>query len=190
MDHVLQEAALLDRSGTDSLKWDVLADTFGREDLLPLWVADMDFKTPPCVREALHQAVDQGAFGYYKVPQRFYDSILTWEETRHGVRWEQDWIRTTNGVVSGLFHLVQAVTEPGAGILLLTPVYYPFYSIIEQTGRSGGFTRWTWPPLRRPFGRRSRTFSFSAAPTTPWAGSGPGRSSPPCWTAAGGTGSG
>ena len=135
MDHVLQEAALLDRSGTDSLKWDALADTFGREDLLPLWVADMDFKTPPCVREALHQAVDQGAFGYYKVPQRFYDSILTWEETRHGVRWEQDWIRTTNGVVSGLFHLVQAVTEPGAGILLLTPVYYPFYSIIEKTGR-------------------------------------------------------
>lgn len=135
MDHVLQEAALPDRSGTDSLKWDALAGTFGREDLLPLWVADMDFKTPPCVREALHQAVDQGAFGYYKVPQRFYDSILTWEETRHGVRWEQDWIRTTNGVVSGLFHLVQAVTEPGAGILLLTPVYYPFYSIIEKTGR-------------------------------------------------------
>jgi len=135
MDNIRREAALPDRTGTDSLKWDALAETFGREDLLPLWVADMDFKAPACVREALHRAVDQGAFGYYKPPQRFTDSILNWELTRHGARWEADWIRTTNGVVSGLYHLVQAITEPGDGILLLTPIYYPFFRIVTGTGR-------------------------------------------------------
>ena len=135
MNHILREAALLDRRDTDSEKWDALTDVFGREDLLPLWVADMDFKTPLCVREALHRTVDHGAFGYYKIPQRFYDSILRWEETRHGTRWERDWIRTTNGVVSGVDHLLRAVTEPGDGILLLTPVYYPFYNVVKKTGR-------------------------------------------------------
>ena len=147
MDNILRETALPDRGGTDSLKWDALAETFGREDLLPLWVADMDFKTPLCVREALHRAVDHGAFGYYKTPRRFHDSILAWEETRHGTRWERDWIRTTNGVVSGLFHLVQAVTEPGDGILLLTPVYYPFFKVIRGTGRRPVFC-----PLREEAG--------------------------------------
>ena len=147
MDNILNESALPDRSGTDSLKWDALAETFGREDLLPLWVADMDFKTPLCVRQALHQAVDHGAFGYYKVPQGFYDSILNWEMTRHNARWERDWIRTTNGVVSGLFHLVQAITEPGDGILLLTPVYYPFFKVVTGTGR-----RPVYCPLREEKG--------------------------------------
>ena len=137
MDNILEEAALLDRAGTDSLKWDALQETFGREDVLPLWVADMDFKTPLCVREALKAAVDQGAFGYYKIPDRFYDSILTWERERHGTTvWQRDWIRTTNGVVSGLYQLVQALTEPADSILLLTPVYYPFYNVIKGTGRT------------------------------------------------------
>ena len=135
MDSILREAALADRTGTDSLKWDALSDTFGREDVLPLWVADMDFKTPLCVREALHRAVDHGAFGYYKIPRRFYDSILRWEETRHGTRWQREWIRTAGGVVSGLYHLVRAITEPGDGILLLTPVYYPFFRVVRGTGR-------------------------------------------------------
>ena len=137
MDNILEEAALPDRAGTDSLKWDALKETFGREDLLPLWVADMDFKTPLCVREALKRAADQGAFGYYKIPDRFYDSILTWERERHGTTvWQRDWIRTTSGVVSGLYHLVQALTEPADGILLLTPVYYPFFNVIKGTGRT------------------------------------------------------
>ena len=137
MDNILEEAALYDRSGTDSLKWDALGETFGREDLLPLWVADMDFKTPLCVREALKCAADQGAFGYYKIPDRFYDSILTWERERHGTTvWQRDWIRTTGGVVSGLYHLVRALTDPKDGILLLTPVYYPFYNVIKGTGRT------------------------------------------------------
>lgn len=148
MNNMRQETSLLDRFGTDSLKWDGLTETFGRADLLPLWVADMDFKTPLCVRQALHKAVDQGAFGYYQPPERFYESILNWERTRHGMTWKRDWIRTTNGVVSGLFHLVQALTRPGDGILLLTPVYYPFYRVVEGTGR-----RAVCCPLREEKGR-------------------------------------
>ena len=76
----LREIALLDRRGTNSAKWDSLLATFGQEDLLPLWVADMDFKAPKCVRDALHQAVEQGAFGYYRVPDAYYESILGWEK--------------------------------------------------------------------------------------------------------------
>ena len=79
----LREIALLDRRGTNSAKWDSLLATFGQEDLLPLWVADMDFKAPKCVRDALHQAVEQGAFGYYRVPDAYYESILGWEKTQH-----------------------------------------------------------------------------------------------------------
>ena len=70
----LREIALLDRRGTNSAKWDSLLATFGQEDLLPLWVADMDFKAPKCVRDALHQAVEQGAFGYYRVPDAYYEN--------------------------------------------------------------------------------------------------------------------
>lgn len=136
IDSLLSEISLPDRGGTDSAKWDSVKETFGEENLLPLWVADMDFKTPLCVRQALHEAVDQGAFSYYKIPERYRDSILHWEKTRHGTIWKREWLRTTSGVVTGLFHLIQALTEPGDGILVQTPVYYPFYRIIRNTGRT------------------------------------------------------
>ena len=131
----LREIALLDRRGTNSAKWDSLLATFGQEDLLPLWVADMDFKAPKCVRDALHQAVEQRAFGYYRVPDAYYESILGWEKTQHGTCLQREWIRTTSGVVSGLFQLIQAITAPGDGILVQIPVYYPFYRVIRNTGR-------------------------------------------------------
>ena len=136
MNGLLKEISLLSRADTDCAKWDGLSDTFGQEDLLPLWVADMDFKVAPCIREALHKAVDQGAFGYYQLPDRFLDSVIRWEETRHGTPLRREWLRTTPGVVTGLYHLVRAITQPGDGILVQPPVYYPFYRIIRQTGRT------------------------------------------------------
>ena len=87
----LQEITLIDRTGTNSTKWDDLRASFGEDGLLPVWVADMDFKTPLCVRQALHEAVDQGAFGYYKIPETYHQSILTWEETRHDAHWKESW---------------------------------------------------------------------------------------------------
>lgn len=131
----MDEIGLLSRRNTDCAKWDSLGETFGREDLLPLWVADMDFKSPQCVRQALHRAVDQGVFGYYQIPDRYYESILRWERERHNNPLQREWLRTTSGVVSGLFHLVGALTNPGDAIMVQTPVYYPFYRIIRHTGR-------------------------------------------------------
>ena len=110
MDELLKEISLPSRANTDCAKWDGLSDTFGQEDLLPLWVADMDFKVAPCIREALHEAVDQGAFGYYQLPARFLDSVIRWEEIRHGNTLRREWLRTTPGVVTGLYHLVRAIT--------------------------------------------------------------------------------
>ena len=136
MDELLKEISLPSRANTDCAKWDGLSDTFGQEDLLPLWVADMDFKVAPCIREALHEAVDQGAFGYYQLPARFLDSVIRWEEIRHGNTLRREWLRTTPGVVTGLYHLVRAITQPGDGIMVQPPVYYPFYRIIRQTGRT------------------------------------------------------
>lgn len=144
---LLQEISLLSRKNTDCVKWDALPENFGQEDLLPLWVADMDFKTPQCVRQALRQAVDQGVFGYYRIPDRYYDSILSWEKTRHGTQLERSWLRTTSGVVSGLFHLIRALTQPGDGVLLQTPVYYPFFRVVRHTGR-----RLVCSPLREENG--------------------------------------
>ena len=121
----LQEITLIDRTGTNSTKWDDLRASFGEDGLLPVWVADMDFKTPLCVRQALHEAVDQGAFGYYKIPETYHQSILTWEETRHDAHWKESWLRTTSGVVTGLFHVLSAITQPGDAVLVQTPVYSP-----------------------------------------------------------------
>ena len=136
MKELLNEISLPSRAGTDCAKWDGLSVTFGQEELLPLWVADMDFKVAPCIREALHEAVDQGAFGYYQLPDRFLDSVIRWENDRHGNTLQREWLRTTPGVVTGLYHLVRAITQPGDGILVQPPVYYPFYRIIRQTGRT------------------------------------------------------
>ena len=142
-----EEIGLLDRRGTDCEKWDGLTGLFDREDLLPLWVADMDFKVPACVREALHRAVDHGAFGYYVIPDGYYESILGWEQRRHGTRLQREWIRNAPSVVTGLFHLIQALTEPGDAVLIQTPVYMPFYRIIGDTGRRG-----VYAPLREEAG--------------------------------------
>lgn len=136
MEELRKEISLLSRANTDCAKWDGLSFTFGQKDLLPLWVADMDFKVAPCIRQALHEAVDQGAFGYYQIPDRFYDSVLTWERTRHDNLLQREWLRTTPGVVTGLYHLVRALTQPGDGVMVQPPVYYPFYRIIRQTGRT------------------------------------------------------
>ena len=151
---LMQEIRLFSRKDTDCAKWDSLRETFNQEDLLPMWVADMDFKAPQCVRQALHQAVDQGVFGYYQVPDRYYDSILTWEKLRHNNHLEKEWIRNTPGVVAGLFHLVRALTQPGDAVMVQTPVYYPFYRVINHTGRK---------PVYQPLIQEKGTYTIDLA---------------------------
>ena len=125
----------VDRNGTDCLKWDGAAERFGEPGLLPLWVADMDFQAPACVREAVASWAAHGAYGYGVIPDRWYKAFQNWEYQRHGWRVERDWLRPAPGVVPALYWLVQALTVPGDSVTVLTPVYYPFFDAIEETGR-------------------------------------------------------
>ncbi|WAH38935.1 MalY/PatB family protein [Alicyclobacillus dauci] len=126
---------VIERRQTGSSKWDVLASRFGRDDVLPMWVADMDFVSPPCVQEALIQRAKHGVYGYTVRQDDYFSSIQQWMSTRHGWDIEKDWIASATGVVPALTVIVQAFTNPGDGILIQPPVYYPFKRVITSWGR-------------------------------------------------------
>jgi len=125
----------IDRTGTASYKWDQSEQLFGRADVLPLWVADMDFEPPREVVEAIKKRADIGIYGYTIRPDSYYEAIRGWLSRRHGWRVERDWISSSPGVVPALSIAVQAYTEPGDGVILQSPVYYPFYDVIRMNGR-------------------------------------------------------
>ena len=125
----------VDRRGSNCKKWDGLDEHFTREDLLPLWIADMDFKAPDCVIEALRSYVDFGIFGYSKVPEEWFDAIISWEGERHGYRVKREWICFSPGVVSGFNWLLQAYTNVGDAVIIQTPVYYPFSEAVIHNNR-------------------------------------------------------
>ncbi|MFC5402786.1 MalY/PatB family protein [Cohnella soli] len=126
----------MDRSGTASYKWDQSEKLFGRADILPLWVADMDFEAPKEVVDAIKQRADLGIYGYTFRTQDYFDAVSGWLDRRHGWKIEQEWITSSPGVVPALSLLVLAMTEPGDGIILQSPVYYPFYDVIKMNGRN------------------------------------------------------
>ncbi|MDK6805762.1 MalY/PatB family protein [Aerococcus sp. UMB7834] len=123
------------RQNTQSLKWDLLEERFGDANLLPLWVADAEFKTPDSVRQALHDKIDHGVFGYTFVSDDYYEAFFTWMADHFDLHLEKDWIRFTTGVVQALYYFVYAYTQPGDSILIQTPVYYPFHNAARDTGR-------------------------------------------------------
>ena len=129
---LLQE---VERLGTGCEKWDGLKETFGRPDLISMWVADMDFAAPQVVLDALIARVAHGAFGYQQIPEDWKDAIVQWDLRRHHNTVDPEWIRYAPGVVPALFWLVNALTEPGEACLIQTPVYYPFQYAVEETGR-------------------------------------------------------
>ena len=130
----MEELIYRDRRGTNASKWNRLSPRFTREDLLGLWVADMDFVAPACVREALHKQVDFGVFGYDVTPDAYYEAFLHWEKTYHGYEPQRAWLRYSPGVVAGFNWLIQLLTKPGDGVLVQTPVYYPFLSAATDNG--------------------------------------------------------
>lgn len=127
--------ALPDRSGTASIKHDLTEKYFGKKGLLPFWVADMDFETPTFVREAVMQRAQHPVYGYTFRDDRFYDAIIGWMQRRHGWKVEKDWIVFTPGVVPALNLAVLAFTEPGQGIIVQPPVYFPFFGAVADHGR-------------------------------------------------------
>ena len=132
----LEDLVYCDRKNTDSTKWDGMEGSFGRGDLEPFWVADMDFQSPLCVRQALEGWARGGIFGYYKQPEGYQQAFLDWEARRHGLVLDRQWLRFAPGIVTGLYWLVQALTQPGDPVAVIKPVYYPFFHAVEDTGRT------------------------------------------------------
>ena len=121
---------IIPRRGTNSYKW----DTPEEENVLPMWVADMDFRTAPTIVEALQRRVAHGIFGYTKVPETYYDAVVRWFENRHRWRIDPRWIIYTSGVVPALSAIIKALTAPGDKVIVQTPAYNCFYSSIRNDG--------------------------------------------------------
>lgn len=120
------------REHTDCIKYDRREETFGVKDIIPMWVADMDFKTPDFVVDALHKRLGHEIFGYSFRSADYYASIINWVRTRHNWSLEKEWISFCPGVVPALNFCSLAFTEPGDGIIVQPPVYYPFFSAAES----------------------------------------------------------
>jgi cystathionine beta-lyase len=125
----------IDRSGTNSVKYDLRKSYFGREDVIPMWVADMDFAVPPFVLEAVLERAKHPVYGYSFTPDSYYDALMGWQRRRH--RWEirKEWIAYSPGVVTGLNLIVRGLTSPGDEIIVQPPVYFPFFTCVEKNGR-------------------------------------------------------
>lgn len=125
----------INRLNTASYKWDQSKKLFGTTDLLPMWVADMDFASPPAVVEALAERVQHGVYGYTMRPQSYYDAVLGWLKRRHGWEIEKEWLTTTPTVMTSLAIAMEILTQPGDGVILQTPVYNAFHSAIPMNER-------------------------------------------------------
>jgi cystathionine beta-lyase len=127
----------IDRRGTNCSKWDKMEQIYGvpAEDGLAMWVADMDFRPPQVVSDALSGMLDHGIFGYYGDESSYRRAICWWMETRHGWQVDPSWIFTTHGLVNGTGMCVDAFTDPGDGVVLFTPVYHAFARVITAAGR-------------------------------------------------------
>lgn len=126
---------VIDRKNTNSLKYDFIVERGRPADVLPLWVADMDFRAPEPVLTALHQAVSHGIFGYSEVKEGYYSAVARWFECRFQWKPEPEWLIKTPGVVFALAMAIRALTQPGDAVMLQSPVYYPFYDVVRDNGR-------------------------------------------------------
>lgn len=125
----------LNRTNTSSLKYDERANIFGKQDVIPAWVADMDFATPPAVTQALIERAEHPVYGYTVFPDSLYDAIISWMQRRHNWTIQRDWIVMCPGVIPSLNAAVMAFAEPGESVIIQPPVYFPFFSAVTQTGR-------------------------------------------------------
>jgi cystathionine beta-lyase len=123
------------RDGTASVKQDGCVDYFGTSDILPLWVADMDFAAPDAVTRALTQRAENPIYGYTFYPESMVDALISWLKKRHGWTVERDWIVMAPGVVTSLFASVMAFAEQGEGVIVQPPVYAPFFSAVTTNQR-------------------------------------------------------
>lgn len=126
---------LIDRRGTHAIKYDEMQELWGRTDLIPMWVADMDFRTPPFIINALRKRMEHEIFGYTEPGESYFQSIIKWVGQRYDMYATREDIHYIPGIVPGIHHAVCALTEKEDKILIQPPVYHPFRQVIEGTGR-------------------------------------------------------
>ncbi|MED4584265.1 MalY/PatB family protein [Brevibacillus choshinensis] len=126
---------VINRFHTASIKWDESENLFGEKDLLPMWVADMDFPAPAPVIEALKERVEHGIFGYTARPESYYEAVIGWMKRRHQWSVQKEWIIHCPGVVPALSYIVQCFTQPGDKVVIQPPVYHPFTNVVASNGR-------------------------------------------------------
>jgi cysteine-S-conjugate beta-lyase len=124
------------REGTNCIKYDLREETFGVKDIIPMWVADMDFNTPDFVIKALRERLNHEICGYSFRPAEYYLSIIDWVKRRHKWNIEREWISFSPGIVPALNFCTLAFTQPGDNIIVQPPVYFPFFSAVESHGRN------------------------------------------------------
>ena len=125
----------IERRGTHCVKYDALKEMYGRDDLISLWVADMDFATPDFIIDALRRRLDHPVLGYPVQYDGYWQSVVNWIESHHGWRVEREWMRYIPGIVKGLGMVINAFTQPGDKIIIQPPVYHPFRLVPEHNGR-------------------------------------------------------
>ena len=126
---------IIDRRAMGTVKYEMLPDYFGRRDLLPLWVADMDFATPPFIMEALRKRLEHPVLGYTVTPETYWQAVIDWQRARHGWKVQREWLAYIPGIVKGIGMVVNVFTQPGDKIIIQPPVYHPFRLVPEGNGR-------------------------------------------------------
>ncbi len=126
---------IISRENTDSVKYDFREEYFGKADVLPMWVADMDFETPDFIVDAIRKRAAHPIYGYSIMSKTYHDSIVNWQKTRHKWQIEKDWISFTPGIVPAINFAILSFTEKGEGVIVQPPVYFPFFEAIKANGR-------------------------------------------------------
>ncbi|WMJ79161.1 MalY/PatB family protein [Clostridium sp. MB40-C1] len=125
----------IDRIGSNTAKWDEIEEKFGTKDVLPMWVADMDFRVAQPIIDALKERAEHGIFGYTKMSDSYKEAVCNWMKKRHNWEVKKDWLIHSPGVVPALSIIVREFTEPGDKIIIQSPVYYPFFDVVKDNGR-------------------------------------------------------
>ncbi|MBM3436285.1 MAG: aminotransferase class I/II-fold pyridoxal phosphate-dependent enzyme, partial [Bacteroidetes bacterium] len=145
---------IIDRRNKTCIKWDFSKDFIGADDVLPMWVADMDFKTPDFVSKAIKARAEHEIYGYSARPAGYFNSIVTWLDRKHYWKIEKDWIIFSPGIVPAVNMAVLAYTLPGDEIIVQPPVYFPFFSAVKDHSRT-----LVYNPLKLENGRLSMDFT-------------------------------
>lgn len=141
----------IERKGTASVKYDLLNQRFGSDDVLAMWVADADFEAPPAVVKAIKERAEHGIYGYSIRPETYFETIATWSKRRYNWELNPEWISFSPGVVPGIAMAIQAFTTPGDKIVVQPPVYFPFFSTVIGMGRQ---------LVENPLKREGNTYLF------------------------------